>query len=314
MFQQIVGPEILLPSLGIFVAVVCAIYGVASFLAPDDRLRRLTTAETPAAISVRKGGSRIERLASRSIGSRLAPTDARERASLKLWLTRAGYDSPAAVQAYYGIRLALAIVLTVAATAAVPILFSHKQDGSALLTAALVGGLTGFMAPVIWMSRQKSLRQRQIREGLPHIIDLLLICTEAGLGLDMAIARVAEEFATSQPVLAGELELISIELRAGRPRAAAFRGFAERTGVVEVSSLVNLLVQSDLLGTSMAGTLRVVSADIRDHQLLKAEEMAQKVSSKLSIVLVGCFMPALIVAIIAPIIFHIVMTWQDIKI
>jgi tight adherence protein C len=314
MFPQALGPNVLLPSVAIFAAVVCAIYGVASFLAPDDRLRRLTPAAAPAPVSVRKGGSRIERLASRSIGSRLAPSDVRERANLKLWLTRAGYDSPAAVQAYYGIRLILAIGLTVAATAIVPMIPPHKPSGSTLFTAALVGGLVGFMAPVIWMSWRKALRQRQIREGLPHIIDLLLICTEAGLGLDMAIAKVSEEFSGTQPVLAQQLELISIELRAGRPRAAAFRGFAERTGVSEVASLVNLLVQSDLLGTSMAGTLRVVSADMRDHQLLKAEEMAQKVSSKLSIVLVGCFMPALIIAIIAPIIFHIVTTWQDIKI
>jgi tight adherence protein C len=265
-------------------------------------------------VSVRKGGSRIERMASRSIGSRLAPTDVHERASLKLWLIRAGYDSPAAVQAYYGIRLILAISLAIAATVLIPMILPHKQSGSTLITVAIVGGLIGFMAPVVWMSRRKSLRQRQIREGLPHIIDLLLICTEAGLGLDMAIAKVGEEFSGTQPVLAQQLELISIELRAGRPRAVAFRSFAERTGVPEVGSLVNLLVQSDLLGTSMASTLRVVSADMRDHQLLKAEEMAQKVSSKLSIVLVGCFMPALIIAIIAPIIFHIVSTWQDIKI
>jgi tight adherence protein C len=314
MLQQIVVPNLLFPSIAIFVAVVCAIYGVAGLVMPNDRLRRLTPAAAPAAVSIRKGGSRIERLASRSLGSRLAPTDVHERASLKLWLTRAGYDSPAAVQAYYGIRLILAIGLGVAATLILPAILPHGHAASTLLTGALVGGLVGFMAPVIWMSRQKSLRQREIREGLPHIIDLLLICTEAGLGLDMAIAKVAEEFCTTQPVLAEQLELISIELRAGRPRATAFRGFAERTGVPEVESLVNLLVQSDLLGTSMATTLRVVSADIRDHQLLKAEEMAQKVSSKLSIVLVSCFMPALITAIISPVIFHIVATWQDIRI
>jgi tight adherence protein C len=313
MLQQIVIPNLLLPSIAIFAAVVCAIYGVASYLVPDDGLRRLKADAGPT-VSIRKGGSRIERLASRSLGSRLAPTDARERASLKLWLIRAGYDSPVAVQTYYGIRLILAVGLAVAAVVTVPIILPHGHTGSALMTAAIVGGLIGFMAPVVWMSRQKKLRQRQIKEGLPNIIDLLLICTEAGLGLDMAIAKVSEEFFTSQPVLAQELDLISAELRAGRPRATAFRGFAERTGVPEVSSLVNLLVQSDLLGTSMAGTLRVVAADMRDHQLLKAEEMAQKVSSKLSLVLVGCFMPALIIAIIAPIIFHIVATWQDIKI
>ncbi|MDB5394675.1 MAG: type secretion system protein [Rhodospirillales bacterium] len=306
-------PNLLLPSIAIFVAVVCAIYGIATFILTDNRLRRLESGTPVAAgVSIRKGGSLLERLASRSLGSRLAPSDERERASLKLWLIRAGYDSPAAVQAYYGIRLILAFGLGVAALSIIPIALPRQQANSMLLTGALLGGVIGFMAPVVWMSRRKAVRQRQIREGLPHIIDLLLVCTEAGLGLDTAIARVGEEFSTSQPVLAEQLNLISSELRAGRPRAVAFRGFADRAGVQQVSSLVNLLVQSDMLGTSMAGTLRVFSADMRDHQLLKAEELAQKVSAKLSIVLVGCFMPALIIAIIAPIIFHIVATWQDI--
>ena len=314
MFQQIAGSAVLLPSIAIFVAVICAIYGIASFLAPDDRWRRLTSAAGPAPVSVRKGGSRIERLASRSLGSRLAPTDARERADLKLWLVRAGYDSPAAVQAYYGVRLFLAVGLAAAAAVIASILHIRQNGGSMLLPAALMGGVVGFMAPVFWMSRRKALRQRQIKEGLPHVIDLLLICTEAGLGLDMAIAKVAEEFSAAHPILTEQLDLISAELRAGRPRAEAFRGFAERTGVPEVSSLVNLLVQSDLMGTSMAATLRVVSADIREHQLLRAEEMAQKVSSKLSIVLVACFLPALVTAVTAPVIYFIVTTWHGITI
>ena len=314
MLEEIVMPSVLVPSIAIFAAVVCGIYGIAGLISSDDRLRRLRPAAAPTTVSIRKGGSRIERLASRSIGGRLAPTDERERADLKLWLIHAGYDSPAAPAAYYGIRLFLALGLALAVTATLPAMLPRDHAASTLFTGALVGGLVGFMAPVFWVRRQKKLRQRAIREGLPHIIDLLLICTEAGLGLDMAIAKVAEEFAVSQPILAEQLELISVELRAGRPRVAAFHGFAERTGVQEVQSLVNLLVQSDALGTSMASTLRVVSADMRDHQMLKAEEMAQKVSSKLSIVLVGCFMPALITAVIAPIIFHIVAAWQGIKI
>jgi tight adherence protein C len=309
MLQTIAVSNLLLPSVVIFVAVVCAIYGLASFVLPDDRLWRLKPAAATG-VSIRKGGSRLEQFASRSIGGRLAPNDERERASLKLWLTHAGYDSPAAAQAYYGFRLILAAGLAAAALLIIPLALPQQHSASALFTAALVGGLIGFMVPVVWVSRRKKLRQREIQEGLPHILDLLLVCTEAGLGLDMAIAKVGEEFAFSQPVLAEQLGLISAELRAGRPRASAFRGFADRTGVPEVNSLVSLLVQSDLLGTSMAGTLRVFSADMRDHQLLKAEELAQKVSAKLSIVLVGCFMPALIIAIIAPVIFHIVVTWQ----
>jgi tight adherence protein C len=311
MFASLIHPESLLASAAIFAAVVCGVYGLAGLIGRDERWSRLAPAEV-GALSVRKGGSRLERLASQSLGSRLAPTDERERADLKLWLLRAGYDSPAAVQAYYGVRFMLGAILAVGAALLVPVLSPHSSSARTVLSAAVFGAVVGFMIPVIWMAHRKSRRTREIREGLPHIIDLLLVCSEAGLGLDMAIAKVSEQFATTQVLLCEHLDLISAELRAGRPRAEAFRGFAQRTGVPEVISLVNLLVQSDALGTSMAGTLRVVSKDMRDHQLLKAEAMAQKVSSKLSLVLVGCFMPALISSIIAPIIFHIVTTWHGI--
>jgi len=116
--------------------------------------------------------------------------------------------------------------------------------------------------------------------------------------------------AKAEPVLSGLLLLVSAELLAGRPRADAMRSFSVRAGVDRVNSLVNLLLQSDLLGSSMATTLRVFAADMRSHQLLDAEDAAQRMTVKLSIVLVGCFMPALITAIMAPVIFHIVSTWK----
>ncbi len=316
MLDHITGLQILVPSIVAFVAVVFAIYGLASFVQPDIRWQRLDAiAPKTAAVSVRKGGSRLERLASQSFGRRLAPTDQRERANLKIALARAGYDSTTAVQAYYGIRMLVALSLAVVALLIVPVVVpSYQRTASLLFSIALVAGVAGFMAPVVWTVRRRLSRQRRIREGLPPVLDLLLVCTEAGLGLDMAIAKVGDEVRGTEPLLGEQLNLISAELRAGRPRASAFRGFAERTGVQEVSSLVNLLVQSDTLGTSMSGTLRVVAADMRDHQLLRAEELAQKITAKLSMVLVGCFMPALIIAIMAPVIYHIIDTWQDIHI
>lgn len=316
MLDLFTGLPMLMPSVVVFVAVVLAIYGLAAFLKPDIRWQRLDAmAPKAAAVSVRKGGSRLERLASQSFGRRLAPTDQRERANLKVALARAGYDLPTAVQAYYGIRLVLALSFAVVSLLILPIAVpSPERTVSLLFSTALVAGIAGFMTPVFWTMRRRASRQRRIREGLPPVLDLLLVCTEAGLGLDMAIAKVGDEVRASEPLLGEQLNLISAELRAGRPRASAFRGFAERTGVQEVSSLVNLLVQSDTLGTSMSGTLRVVAADMRDHQLLRAEELAQKVTAKLSMVLVGCFMPALVIAIMAPVIYHIIDTWQDIHI
>jgi tight adherence protein C len=310
---QFAGTEILLPSLAVFAAVVCAIYGASTFVLPDARQRRLAAGASPATrVSVRKGGSSLERLAADSLGSKFAPKDVQDLTKLRQHLTHAGYDSPTAPAAYYGFRFMAAIGLAILAVLLTPILMP-RQASSMLFTTAVIGGVIGFLLPTLWVRQRKRLRQREVSEGLASVLDLLLVCVEAGLGLDMAIARVGEEFVSSQPILSGELLLISSELRAGRSRAEAFRGFSDRTGVPEVRSLVNLLVQSDQLGTSMANTLRVFAADMRDHLLLQTEELAQKVSAKLSMVLVGCFLPSLMIAVIAPIIFGIIDTWKGIQ-
>jgi tight adherence protein C len=291
-----------------------AIFGIAILLAPDDRARRLAgtfVRRDGSGVSVRRSGSALDRLVTRPFASRLAPSDEREYTSLKLWLLQAGYDSPQAVQTYYGFRVCLAAILVPIAILASTILL--PRSGAGLYFSITIGaGLLGFMLPVYWVRRCRKLRQRQVNDGLPDVLDLLLVCTEAGLGLDTAIARVGEEMAKAQPVLSSLLMLVSAELLAGRPRAEAMRLLSVRANVERVNSLVNLLLQSDLLGSSMAATLRVFAADMRSHQLLRAEEAAQKMTVKLSIVLVGCLMPALVIAIMAPVIFHIIHTWKGI--
>jgi tight adherence protein C len=293
-----------------------AVFGIAILFAPDDRARRLAGGfirRDNGNVSIRRGGSALDRLVTRPFAARFAPSDERERSSLKLWLLQAGYDSPQAVQTYYGFRVFLAMVLTPVAVVA-STLFLPRSGFGLYFALTIVAALVGFMFPVYWVRHRRKARQRQISEGLPDVLDLLLVCTEAGLGLDTAIARVGEEMAKAQPVLSGLLMLVSAELLAGRPRAEAMRNLSVRANVDRVNSLVNLLLQSDLLGSSMAATLRVFAADMRSHQLLNAEEAAQKMTVKLSIVLVLCFMPALMIAVMAPIIFHIIHTWRGISI
>jgi tight adherence protein C len=303
------------PYLLMLLASTFAVFGIAILLAPDDRARRLAGGFTRSdndSVTVRRGGSALDRLVTRPFTARFAPSDERERSSLRLWLLQAGYDSPQAIQTYYGFRVCLAMILTPVAIAASTVFL--PRGGVALYFAlTIVAALAGFMFPVYWVRHRRKVRQRQVSDGLPDILDLLLVCTEAGLGLDTAIARVGEEMAKAQPVLSSLLMLVSAELLAGRPRAEAMRNLSVRANVERVNSLVNLLLQSDLLGSSMAATLRVFAADMRSHQLLNAEEAAQKLTVKLSIVLVVCFMPALMIAIMAPIIFHIVHTWEGIS-
>jgi tight adherence protein C len=291
-------------------AIGCLVFGAATFLAPQGSSRRLrgeapraSPAGAPAQrASLRRGGSAWERLITRPFKREQRPPGGEiERNPTQLWLIQAGYDSPLAPQTYYASRLGLGLVLPIFMVAATPILFGTTNK-FAIIIAGCLGVLIGTVGPAWWVGRRLKIRQRQIVNGLPEILDLLLVCTEAGLGVDTAIDRVGEECANSQPVLAAEMKVVALQLRAGRQRADAMRAFADRTGVEEVRSLVNLLLQADAFGTSIAQTLRVYSEDLRTRRLLRAEEAANTVTVKLSMVLVACFLPALLVAIMAPIV------------
>jgi tight adherence protein C len=302
----------------------CGVFGVMNFFVPDARLRRLRPAPAgqltprpgliaaPPSSSVRRGGTAFERLVSRPFKDAFVPGDKKERSALNTWLLQAGKESPLAAQVYYAFRIGLLLVVGLVGAVAVPLALGKGGSGAALIGGAF-GMIIGFEIPVIWIARHRKSRIRQITEGLPEILDLLLVCTEAGLGLDTALDRVGKETEGSQPILSYELRLITNELRAGRPRQATMRQFAERTGAPEVQSLVNLLVQSDTFGTSIAATLRVFAEDMRMRRLLKAEETANKVSVKLSMILVGFFLPALVTAIMAPVLLQAARNFAKIK-
>lgn len=295
--------------------VACAVFGLATLFVSDDRARRLrpAAARAEAGPSVRRGGSAWEHYITRPFKDRFVPSDETERTGLNLWLLQAGYDSPLAAQTYYGIRVGFGVIVLPAIVMLATLAVRGSHGGMAVLLVGLVAMVIGFELPVFWVGRQRKSRQRRISDGLPDILDLLLVCTEAGLGIDTSIDRVGEETVHSQPALSQELRLISSELRAGRQRQDAMRAFSSRTGVEEVRSLVNLLVQADVFGTSIAATLRVFSEDLRMRRLLRAEESANKVTVKLSMILVGCFLPALVIAIMGPVLYHAAQNFSKIQ-
>jgi tight adherence protein C len=269
-------------------ASACLVFGVATLLEPRAAMGP----------SLRRGNSMQWAVTRFSRG--LVPEDAREHNELKRSLVQAGYDTPNAVQVYYGIRVILAISLPSILLLAAP---AFGVTGKTALIVSPFVAILGFLAPIYWVRSRRSSRQRQFREGLPDVLDLLLVCSEAGLGIDTALLKVSEEMADPHPLLAEELQLISSELRAGLVRAEAMRHFADRTGIDETISLVNLLVQSDALGTSMATTLRAFAQDMRAHRMLRAEDLGHRVGAKLTVVLVGCFLPAMFAALLAPAIY-----------
>jgi tight adherence protein C len=177
---------------------------------------------------------------------------------------------------------------------ATPVLFRPN------LAFALSAAGVGYVFPGFLLARIAKRRQHRIRLSLPDALDLLVVSVEAGLGLDQAIQRVADELAFAHPELAEELRLINLELRAGKARSDALHNLAERTGVDDVASLVAMLVQTDRFGTSVAQSLRVHSDTLRTKRRQRAEEAAAKTGVKMVFPLVFCIFPAIWVVTIGP--------------
>ena len=269
----------------IFAAAATCVFGVASFFDTKS-----------AAISIRRGG------ASTWFASRFARNfraSDRDRLTNARWLLQAGYESPDASQTYRATRIVMMISLPLIMIIVLPAMQADVEPKTIVIVCGLVTVL-GFLLPMLYVRARRAKRQQAVRNGLPDVLDLLLVSTEAGLGIDTAILRVGEETASIHPVISRYVLQVSSELRAGRPRADAFRGFGDRCGIQETTTMVNLLVQSDALGTSMGTALRAFAEDMRSHRLLRAEEIGQKLSVKLSAVLIAFFLPALFTAIFAP--------------
>ena len=197
------------------------------------------------------------------------------------------------INIFYGTKVLIPAVVVVLVT--VTQLYTYGAFFVYALGAAL-----GFLAPDFWLGNRIRARQLKLRMGLPEALDLMVICIEAGLGLDQAILRVADELSLSQPEIAEELMLVNFEQRAGRPRAEALRNLAERTDVPSIRSLVTMLIQTDHFGTSLADALRVHSDSLRTQRRQQAEEEAAKTTVKLVFPLVLFIFPSLFLVILGP--------------
>jgi tight adherence protein C len=170
---------------------------------------------------------------------------------------------------------------------------------------SLLAAGIGYATPGFWLAWKTSKRQKEIQNGLPDALDLLIVCVEAGSGLDAAIVKASEELTLAYPALAEELRLITTEVRAGKPRLEAFKNFAQRTGVEDVRTLVAMMVQTDRFGTSIAQALRTHAEVSRTKRRQRAEEKAAKLGVKLVFPLVFCLFPALYVVVLGPAVIKI---------
>jgi tight adherence protein C len=232
-------------------------------------------------------GGMVERL------DRVLPRSQAEVSVIQTRLVRAGYRNDSAIKVFYGSKLATPLALCLIGWV------TGFANASPLFAYASLLGL-GFLAPDFWLGHQIRKRQKAIRMGLPDALDFLVICVEAGLSLDQATARTAEELRIARPALCDELDVVVLEQRAGRQRSDAWRGFAERADVDTVRMLTSVLVQSEQLGTSIAKTLRVHSETLRTQRRQQIEEQAAKTSIKLVFPLVLFIFPSLFVVTLGP--------------
>ena len=222
---------------------------------------------------------------------------------LRLRLVQAGYPNPSSVPIFIGTRLLLPAVLGGGALLGLPLLGFSPLAG--ILGAGYFGGL-GYIAPSLMLRMRTKRRQKEMQRALPDALDMLVVSVEAGLGLNQALVRVAEEIDRLSPVLSEQMSLVNYEIRAGTAREEALRNLAERTGLADLASLVGMLIQTDRFGTSVAQALRIHADTMRTKRRQRAEEAAAKTTIKLIFPLVFCIFPALFVVILGPALLQII--------
>jgi tight adherence protein C len=208
-------------------------------------------------------------------------------------LQRAGYRDESADKIFYGSKVLTPLLLLLI------VLVSGLGAYGGIFMYVVAAGI-GFLAPDFWLGRRISSRQSKIRRGLPDVLDLLVICIEAGLSLDQGTARTSVELKEAQPELCDELGIVVLEQRAGRPRGEAWKHMADRTEVDCVRNLVAMLIQADQFGTSIAKTLRIHSDTLRTQRVQAVEEAAAKTTIKLIFPLVIFIFPSLFVVTMGP--------------
>jgi len=286
----------------LFLAVSGFIYGVVwLLLRPRVTESRLQGGDAALAGSAAAGDAWLSRMVNvaKPLAKLALPTEGWESSGLRVRFMNAGLRQASAPMLYFGAKAGLALALP--ALLLLPLgIGSVHWSGDAILFAVLLLASIGYYLPNLWLAWRIASHQRELFEAFPDAIDLIIVCIEAGLGLDAAIARTGEEIRMRSPALADELHLVSLELRVGASRMQALRNLSLRTGLEEVSALVAMLLQADRFGTSIAESLRVHADGLRTRRRQRAEEAAAKIPLKLLFPLIFCIFPSLMLVLVGP--------------
>ncbi|HOZ32608.1 MAG TPA: type II secretion system F family protein [Tabrizicola sp.] len=236
----------------------------------------------------------------------LEPQKKEDLSAAKLKMLRAGYAGKNAVRMFHAIQFVVAITfLILGGLYALIQSFSAEITTQQLMLYTVLPCGLGYYLPQYWVNRRLQERQTEIIQGFPDALDLMLVCVEAGQSLDQSIIRVGKESRVGYPALADEFDMVAQEVKAGKERITVLKDMAERVGVPDVASFVTTLVQSATFGTSVADALRVYSADMRDKRIMRAEEKANMLPTKLTLGTMMFTVPPLLVILIGPSVYGI---------
>jgi tight adherence protein C len=283
---------------------------LVSMLRGRKDVRRRAAAEDAGGVTTRSlaGSGRAE--AQRSlerlmgyVGTAFAGTEKESRV-LRRQLVQAGFYDPKAVSIYFAARLALGIGFGGGGLLALPALFDQMTASSVWMWSGVMGVL-GYLSPSFYVRRRINRRTLQHRQGFPDFMDLMVVCSEAGLSMEAAIDRIARELVEGYPSLAENLYMASLEMRAGKAFPEALERMGERLNIREAGMLATLLQQSAELGTSLSQSLRVYSDEMRNKRMSRAEEKAYALPAKLVVPLTIFVFPVLIVTLMLPVVIRV---------
>jgi tight adherence protein C len=246
----------------------------------------------------RRRQQRLDRMKSvlQAFGERVE-SGRKDSSEVRQFLLQAGYVDPNSVSIYWAARVILAMSFVAGALFVLPMF--NVTFAQMLIGVVWLGGM-GWVGPVFYVRSRLKARQKELQKAMPDMLDMLVVCVEAGLGLNQAFVRVADEIDHVSLVMSEQLALVNLEMRAGTPRDEALKNLAERTGLTDMKSLVGMLVQTDRFGTSVADALRVHSETMRTKRRQRAEEAAAKTTIKLVFPLVLFVFPAMFVVVLGP--------------
>lgn len=289
-------------------AIVFVWLGISDQMADGARVARRLAGATQRVVGL--AGTKVQRLVAedsvlRSFEKILTPDDQERASRIRARLVLAGYRDPSAVRVYFAIKWGVAI----GGFALAALIFSATMDPAEPampIVAVLLTVTLSFFATDMWIERKIAYRKISIEKAFPDALDLLLVCLEAGHGLDQAISRVASEIAGSAPLLSDDLKLAVAQIRAGRDREKVLADFAWRTGVADISAFVTVLRQADQFGVSIADTLRVYASEMRNKRFMRAEEKANMMPVKLALGAIMFTVPPTMIVLIGPSVIMIV--------